>query len=146
MKYTPAGPLGTGENSSSLRCTAEFWPTALKKGPFNVAIIPQTLVMETCRTWSELLTLWLLPCTHYQRWIFLLKQEPRAPALFFFFSCSYIQIRCFVQKYWSGTVTRNTVMRRSMDLMICIGKRQLKWSLKSWKRRQNNELCYIVQI
>jgi len=37
-------------------------------------------------------------------------------------------------------------MRRSMDLMICIGKRQLKWSFKSWKRRQNNELCYIVQI
>ena len=46
----------------------------------------------------------------------------------------------FVQKYWSGTVTRNTVMRRGMNLMICIVKRQLKWSLKSWKRRQDNEL------
>ena len=47
---------------------------------------------------------------------------------------------CFVQKYWSGTVARNTDMGRGMDLMICIRKRQLKWSLKSWKRRQNNEL------
>ena len=34
----------------------------------------------------------------------------RCPCLIFLFSCSSIQIRCFVQKYWSGTVTRNTDM------------------------------------
>ena len=44
-----------------------------------------------------------------QRWIFLLKQG-QVSLLDFFSSCSYIQIRCFVQKYWSGTVTRNTDM------------------------------------
>ena len=36
----------------------------------------------------------------------------RCPCLIFFSSCSYIQIRCFVQKYWSRTATRNTDMWR----------------------------------
>ena len=35
----------------------------------------------------------------------------RGTRIIFFFSCSYIQIRCFVQKYWSGTVTCNTDMK-----------------------------------
>merc|ERR1719500_926164 len=37
-------------------------------------------------------------------------------------------------------------LKYDLDPMICIRQMLLKWSLKSWKSRQNNVLCDTVQI
>ena len=39
----------------------------------------------------------------------------RVPGLFFHSRAVILKSGCFVQKYWSGTVTRNTVMQRAAD-------------------------------
>ena len=64
----------------------------------------------------------------------------RVAGLFFHSRAVIFKSGCFVQKYWSGTVTRKMTI---IKLTIWI---QLKWSLKSWKRRQNKVLCDTVQI
>ena len=47
----------------------------------------------------------------------------RCAGIIFWFSCSCIQVRCLMQKYWSGTVMRNTECGAALDPMICIGTR-----------------------
>ena len=54
------------------------------------------------------------------------------------FLCSYIQIRVIrAQKYWSGTVTCNTVMQRAADYLH-LHCSQIAWGPKN--RQSNGDL------
>merc|ERR1719458_1283117 len=93
-------------------------------------------------TWSEV---------HLSRGEYFSIGRDTCPHPTFFSSRAVIfKSGCFVQKYWSGTVTRNTVMRRAADYEKHTIWIELKWSLKSWKRRQNKVLCrfseFLIQL
>ena len=79
---------------------------------------------------SRAFFLFLLPvhddhcCTHLSAEVNISSYSgTRCVGIIFLFSCSCIQVRCLVQKYWSGTVMRNTECGAALDPMICIGTR-----------------------
>ena len=77
----------------------------------------------------------------------------RVPGLFFHSRAVIFKSGCFVQKYWSGTVTRNAVMRRAADYsdltkptLAALDYTAAVKTCGALKRRQNNVLCDTVQI
>ena len=87
-------------------------PSCLKKGDISLIRFVVGNTAFYCKNYQLLIA----NCNEAkQRWIFLVIQEFWFLDYFFHSRAVIFKSGCFVQKYWSGTVTRKTVIQRADD-------------------------------